>query len=63
MAVIERGHNEPLKHYRDVLVALFQDPHHRPTADSVLNELHQHGWKVVARQQQTLELGDDDPTQ
>lgn len=39
----------PPTHYQDVLVALFQDPHHRPTADSTLNELHQHGWKVVPR--------------
>jgi len=34
---------------RDVLVALFADPHHRPSADSVLNELHQHGWAIVPK--------------
>lgn len=37
------------REYRDVLVALFADPHHRATADSVLNELHQAGWRVVPR--------------
>ncbi len=40
---------QPKQHYRDVLVAFYQDPHHRPSADSTLNELHQHGWKVVPR--------------
>lgn len=41
--------NEQTVHYRDVLVALFSDQHYRPTADSVLNELHQAGWRVVPR--------------
>lgn len=40
---------EPAKHYRDVLVAFYQDEHHRPTADSTLNELHQHGWALTPR--------------
>lgn len=43
------GTTQPDKDKRDVLVEFFNDQHHRPTADSVLNELHQNGWKVVPR--------------
>lgn len=43
------GTTQSDKDKRDVLVEFFNDQHHQPTADSVLNELHQNGWKVVPR--------------
>jgi hypothetical protein len=47
--VLETHENEPPLHKRDVLVRMLQDPHRKPTADSILNELHQNGWKVVPK--------------